>query len=270
MRINTILILSIFHSFFCFSQTADFSKSHFTVNASSNFYYRQLGGYFTKLKAPDYKESQSEGFHGPYYTFKDTHRKDGLYVSAGLDFLYNYKRDGVFGISIGLAYNYVKDFYTYSYYNRSSIGYSITDRQATGSGELTNRLARFVFSLNWTSKKNFTFYIRPLNYEIRIIENKSKATYLEYDVVLKSKPSSYGASGRPYYEDSLKTLSKQFEAPILVVRTFSFCFPTTIGIEQKFKCKNMYLNAGLSIGGSILELYYVPRAYIGFCLGEFK
>lgn len=271
MRLNTIIILSVFFSYFCFSQTADFSNSYFTINTSSNFYFRQLGGYFTRLNRPDYKDLHNELYNGgPYYSYKDKHRKDGLYVSAGLDFIYHFKNDGSLDYSIGLAYNYVKDFYTYTTANRSVSGNSITHVDINGSGELTNHLTRLVFSINWSSKKNFTFYIRPFNYELRLIQNNAKATYSVYDVILKKNPTSYGASGKPYYEDSLKTLVNEYEAPFDFIRSFSFCFPTTIGIEQKFKFKNMYLNAGLSFGGSILELYYVPRAYIGICLGKFK
>jgi hypothetical protein len=170
MRLNTIIILSVFFSYFCFSQTADFSNSYFTINTSSNFYFRQLGGYFTRLNRPDYKDLHNELYNGgPYYSYKDKHRKDGLYVSAGLDFIYHFKNDGSLDYSIGLAYNYVKDFYTYTTANRSVSGNSITHVDINGSGELTNHLTRLVFSINWSSKKNFTFYIRPFNYELRLM-----------------------------------------------------------------------------------------------------
>lgn len=268
MNLRTILILLLFKCSCFLSQTNNYYNPHFTINTSSNFYFRQLGGYFTDLKVPE--NNNKESYQGPYIAFKDRHRKDGLFISAGADVIYNFKRDGALGYSFGIAYNYIKDFYNYSYQNREVAGSKITDTYANANGNLTNHLVRFVLSINWTTKRNFTFYVRPLNYEIRFIDNNSTANYNEYDVVLKKIPSYYSASGKPYHEDSLKTLVNVYESQISFVRSVSFCFPTTIGVEQKFMLKNLRLNVGLSFGGSILELYYVPRAYIGICLGKFN
>lgn len=266
MNFKKLILLFLFLHYLSFSQEGNYSNGFFTFNAGVNFNYHSLGGLLTNLEVPKY--GTQPPYYGPYITFKDEKRNNNPYVSAGAELIYNFSRETFFGFSFGVAHSYVKDFYNYTY--------SLQDYQnsktivETGKGELLNQMLRFVYSFNLTSKKQFSFYFRPLNPELRFIQNKNaNATHTEYDVIY-SKIHPQGASGSSYSKDSIQTVANQYQTPIVFPRSFSICFPTTIGFEQKFKFKKLRLNAGLNCGLSILELYIVPRAYLGVCFGDFK
>lgn len=203
--------------------------------------------------------------------YTQTNHKPFVYLGGEID--YYLCRYSFFGFSIGGAYSFDKTYYNFrSYLNYDSrqIRSLPTNVNGSGSGSFSNHMFKFVWGLNFNFNFGLNILIQPLNPEFRSIqENNDFFIYKTY-------------KNYPYYTgnmvgyDSVSVLvgeEKRKEDFKNYKTGFNYCgisFPSTFGIEQKFKIGKLKYVAGVSASISLLEQYIIYRAHIGFCFGNFK
>jgi hypothetical protein len=196
------------------------------------------------------------------------------FISFGSELDYFFNRYNFFGFNIGIAYSYDKTFYNFkSSPNLDSRYYYLYPsfrELGNGDGSFTNHMFKFVWGLNFNFKFGLTLFIQPLNPEFRsIVEKNDDFTFTTYQYFKYKAGKNAGYDSASVYVSEVKR-EEDFVNYKTRFNYNSIAFPTSVGLEQKFKIGKLKYVAGASATISLLEQYVVYRAHIGICFGNFK